>query len=81
MKAETRMMHVDHIVGRVLIGPRKLRSCVARIVSLKDGSGRIEKFDLASRTWSEAPESVTFSEVWSAPPVPMLVLADMEGKP
>ncbi len=81
MKAETRMMHVDHVAGRVLVGPKKLRSCYARIVSLRDGSGRIEKFDLASRTWFEAPESVTFSEVWSAPPVPMLLLADMDGKP
>lgn len=80
MKAETRLMHVDHIVGRVLVGPKKLRSCFARIISLKDGSGRIEKFDLVSRTWSEAPESVTFNEVWSAPPVPMLQLADIGGK-
>jgi hypothetical protein len=80
MKAETRMMHVDHVAGRVLVGPKKLRSCFARIISLKDGSGRIEKFDLTSRTWLEAPESVTFSEVWCAPPVPMLQLAEMGGK-
>ena len=65
MKAQ--LMHVDNVAGRVLVGPKKLRSCYARIVSLKDGSGRIEKFDLASRTWFEAPDSITFSEVWSAP--------------
>ena len=65
MKAQ--LMHVDNVAGRVLVGPKKLRSCYARIVSLKDGSGRIEKFDLASKTWFEAPESITFSEVWSAP--------------
>ena len=65
MKAQ--LMHVENVAGRVLVGPKKLRSCYVRIVSLKDGSGRIEKFDLASRTWSEAPESITFSEVWSAP--------------
>ncbi len=81
MKAESRTMRVGHVPGRVLVGPKKLRSCYARIVSLKDGSGRIEKFDLASRTWSEAPESVTFAEVWSAPPVPMLMLAGIDGKP
>lgn len=75
------MMHVDHVAGRVLVGPKKLRNCFARIVSLKDGSGRIEKYDSASRTWVEAPEIVTFSEVWSAPPVPMLMLADATEKP
>lgn len=71
MKAQ--LMHVDNVAGRVLVGPKKLRSCYARIVSLKDGSGRIEKFDLASRTWFEAPESITFSEVWSAPSVGTLL--------
>jgi len=67
------MMHVENAVGRVVVGPKKLRSCYARIVSLKDGSGRIEKFDLASRTWFEAPETITFSEVWSAPSVATLL--------
>ena len=71
MKAQ--LMHVDNVAGRVLVGPKKLRSCYARIVSLKDGSGRIEKFDLTSRTWFEAPESITFSEVWSAPSVGTLL--------
>jgi len=71
MKAQ--LMHVDNVAGRVLVGPKKLRSCYARIVSLKDGSGRIEKFDLASKTWFEAPESITFSEVWSAPSVAALL--------
>lgn len=80
MKADTRMMHVDHVPGRVLVGPKKLHGCFARIVSLKDGSGRIEKFDPATRTWLVAPDSVTFSDVWGAPPVPMLQLADISGK-
>lgn len=79
MKAQ--MMHVENVPGRVLVGPKKLRSCYARIVSQKDGSGRIEEFDLASRTWSEAHESVTFSEVWSAPSVPTLQWADIVCKP
>jgi hypothetical protein len=67
MKAQTQMMHVDTVPGRVLIGPKKLGSDYARIVSQKDGSGRIEKFDTVSGRWLPAPESVTFSEVWSAP--------------
>jgi len=64
----------------LLVGPKKLRSCYARIVSQKDGSGRIEKFDLVSGTWFEAHESVTFSEVWSAPSVPLLQWADIDRK-
>ena len=78
MKAQ--MMHVDNVAGRVVVGPKKLRSCYARIVSQKDGSGRIEKFDLASGTWFEAHESITFSEVWSAPSVPLLQWADIDRK-
>lgn len=75
MKAQ--MMHVENAVGRVLVGPKKLRGCYARIVSQRDGSGRIEKYDLVSRLWSEAPESVTFSDVWSAPAVEGLLWADI----
>jgi hypothetical protein len=78
MKAQ--LMHVDNVAGRVLVGPKKLRSCYARIVSQKDGSGRIEKFDLVSGTWFEAHESITFSEVWSAPSVPLLQWADIDRK-
>jgi len=63
------MMHVENAVGRVLVGPKKLGNGYARIVSQRDGSGRIEKYDFASRTWCEAPGTVTFSEVWSAPNV------------
>ena len=73
LNVKAQLMHVDNVAGRVLVGPKKLRSCYARIVSLKDGSGRIEKFDLASKTWFEAPESITFSEVWSAPLVATLL--------
>ena len=67
MKAQ--LMHVVNDPGRVLVGPKKLRSCYARIVSLRDGSGRIERYDPASGSWFPAPDSVTFSEVWSAPSV------------
>ena len=57
------------IPGRVLIGPKRVGAGYARIVAHKDGSGCIESFDLASRTWSLAPQSLTFGEVWGAPPV------------
>ena len=73
LNLKAQLMHVENVAGRVLVGPKKLRSCYARIISLKDGSGRIEKFDLVSRTWLEAPESITFSEVWSAPLVSTLL--------
>ena len=63
------LMRVETSPGRVLVGPKKLHDRYVRIVSLKDGSGRIETLDPASRTWSQAPESITFSAVWSAPPV------------
>jgi hypothetical protein len=69
------MMHVATGPGRVVIGPRKLRGCYARIVSLKDGSGRIETYNHRSGTWIPAQESITFSEVWSAPTAPALMTA------
>ena len=55
------------IAGRVLLGPKKVHAGYARIVALKDGSGCIECFDAVSRTWSAAPQSQTFDEVWGAP--------------
>ena len=69
-RAETvkaQMMRVLSGPGRVVVGPKRLRHCYARIVSLKDGSGGIEYYDPRSRTWMPAPESITFSEIWSAP--------------
>ena len=77
---KTQMMHVEHAPGRVLVGPKKLRNGYVRIVSQKDGSGRIEKFDFTLRAWFQAPESVTFSEVWSAPSVPGLPCSDIVEK-
>jgi hypothetical protein len=56
-------------VGRVVLGPCRLRQGYYRIVSAKGGAGCIEKFDRLSRAWSPAPENVTFGEVWSAPGV------------
>lgn len=66
--------------GRVMIGPRKVGSGYARIVGQKDGSGCIESFDCASRTWSLAPASVTFGEVWSAPAVSAMLWAQIGDK-
>jgi hypothetical protein len=56
------------VPGRVLIGPKVVGEGYYRIVSQLDRSGRIEAFDPHSRSWSAAPDGVTFSEVWSAPP-------------
>lgn len=56
-----------YVEGRVLVGPKQIRGGYARIVSQKDGSGCIESYDVASQTWTRAPESVTFDMVWSAP--------------
>lgn len=66
-------MLVEKHPGRVLVGPKKLHQGYARIVSGKDGSGRIESFDPVSQTWIPAPESITFSEIWSAPAASNLV--------
>ena len=64
---KAQMMRVLSGPGRVVVGPKRLRTCYARIVSLKDGSGSIECYDPRSRTWMPAHESITFSEIWSAP--------------
>jgi len=60
-------MQVEKTAGRVLIGPKKLGRGYVRIVANRDGSGRIESFNSVSRIWVSAPESITFSDVWSAP--------------
>lgn len=69
-------MRVMTGAGRVLIGPKKLRGCYARIVSVKDGSGRIETYNQRSGTWIPAHENITFTEIWSAPSAPALMMAD-----
>ncbi|HEY7742321.1 MAG TPA: hypothetical protein VIA19_04670 [Burkholderiales bacterium] len=70
------LMRVMTGPGRVVIGPRKLRDCYARIVSLKDGSGQIETYNHRSGTWIPAHEGITFTELWSAPSAPALMTAD-----
>ena len=58
--------------GKVVIGPRAIGESFYRIVSLQDRSGRIETYDPQSRSWSAAPETVTFNDVWKASPVSQL---------
>jgi hypothetical protein len=55
--------------GKVVIGPRAIGDSFYRIVSMQDRSGRIESFDPQSRSWSAAPETVTFNDVWKGEPV------------
>jgi hypothetical protein len=55
--------------GRVVVGPRQVQKGYARIVGCEDGSGRIELYDPATRSWVDALNDCTFSELWSAPPV------------
>ena len=77
---KSQMMHVETLPGRVLVGPKKLRTHFVRIVSRRDGSGCIEKYDVASGSWLPAPESITFSEVWSAPSASALARVEPDGK-
>ena len=77
----TNISNISHVAGRVLIGPKKVRGGYARLVARSDGTGHIESFDLASRTWSVAPESLTFGELWSAPLVPFSVWVQISDKP
>jgi hypothetical protein len=65
----------------VLVGPKQIRGGYARIVSQKDGSGCIESYDVASQTWSKAPDSVTFDEVWRGPLISPLAWALIRSKP
>lgn len=78
---KTQKMHVENLPGRVLVGPKKLRTSYVRIVAQRDGSGLIEKYDVATGNWSPAPESITFSEVWSAPSASAMAWAELDGKP
>jgi hypothetical protein len=80
MVVKTRITCPPKYAGRVLLGPCKVRQDYYRLVSEKGGSGRIESYDLASRTWSEAPESITFDEVWRAPRVSAVALSRAGSK-
>ncbi len=62
------------IPGKVLLGPKMMGEGYYRIVSQRDRSGQIEKYDPPSRNWAAATDNVTFDEVWSAPPVSQLLM-------
>jgi hypothetical protein len=53
-------------VGRVLLGPRVVKTGYVRIVAAADGSGRLELFDAALGTWREAADACSFDELWRA---------------
>ena len=54
-------------VGRIVLGPRLLGTDYVRIVARADGSGRIELYDRKNKSWRDASEQCTFSDVWRAP--------------
>lgn len=66
------------VPGRIVLGPRKIGRSYARIVSQRDGSGRIEAYDTATRKWM-ATEAISFSEVWAAPVVSPLFAEQITG--
>jgi hypothetical protein len=66
--------------GRVVLGPKKIKGGYARIVSQSDGSGRIETFDVNSRSWHMAEETVSFATVWAAPLVSALVVEQLTAE-
>lgn len=61
--------HPLKIVGRVVLGPRRIHNGYARIVATSNGSGRIELFDTKSCSWSDASGLCGFCEVWSGAPI------------
>jgi hypothetical protein len=69
-----------YVPGRVVIGPKAIGDGYYRIVSQQDHSGRIEAFDPRSRSWSAAPEAISFSEIWRAPSAPQWCM-DLAGAP
>jgi len=74
---KAQVMHVETFPGRVLVGPKKLGRIFVRIVSQRNGSGLIERYDQASSAWFPAPPTITFGDVWSAPDVPKLIWAEL----
>jgi hypothetical protein len=69
-----------YVPGRVLVGPKVIGDGYYRIVSQPDHSGRIEAYDPGFRSWSPAPEEITFSDLWGAPPATQWAM-DLAGVP
>ena len=59
------------IAGRVVLGPRLVGKQYARIVALANGAGRIEIYDSAAEAWRPAPDTCSFTLLWSAAPAPL----------
>ncbi len=70
----------ERSAGRVVCGPKLLNGKFVRIISQTDGSGRIEVFDGRTRYWVPAPNDVSFSDVWSAPVVSLLMREQIDEK-
>lgn len=65
----TTLMQPVRIIGRIVLGPRQVRNGYARIVAAPNGAGRIELYDAGSGAWTDAHDTCSFDEVWSAPAV------------
>ena len=61
------------VTGRVVLGPRRVGAKYARIVALVDGSGLIQIYDAATRSWSAAGDACSFGDLWSADPAPVAI--------
>jgi hypothetical protein len=60
------------VAGKVFVGPKIIGDSYYRVVSQPDRSGRIEVLDRQTRSWSPAPETVAFNDVWKAADVSQL---------
>lgn len=63
------------IAGRVVLGPRLVGMHYARIIALANGAGRIEIYDSATDRWCPAPDTCSFTLLWSAAPAPLTFAA------
>src|SRR2546426_1059504 len=53
----------------VVIAPSETDFGIARLVELTDGSGRVEVFDEASKSWKPSPKGLTVGDVSDGKPV------------
>jgi hypothetical protein len=54
---------------KILIVPCETDFGIARLVELSDGSGRVEVFDEASKSWGPSPKGLTLGEISAGKPV------------
>jgi hypothetical protein len=67
------------IAGRVVLGPRLVGEQYARIIALANGAGRIEIYDGVAEAWCPAPDTCSFTMLWSAAPAPLTFTARASG--